>query len=311
MSLPSECKNLHRKKLGVCGSIDTGTAGREHREHAAARCRIPTSFRCLRKVEDFVIGNKIMKSVHLDFDLTHSIGEHILNTILQIEAEIGKRITFAKMKNCSIYCAIWLNWQGLNANDIAFVCSKNNIDLYAPIFGTFYAGGIFSGWNPFALSLSNAKQTAQHFMNLFKPKFIFAGEAVVDTLEKAAKMENVHPKIALFGKHSNFQSFFDILKLPTEEQMHSFRPQKVENPSNSALIVDCTLAIRVFMTKILERLKEVTETELVKLSISVLGELKKLHAGVRFLKEIPKTSIGKINNRLLLKAMAKEMAIIG
>ncbi|XP_016838387.1 4-coumarate--CoA ligase 1 [Nasonia vitripennis] len=191
------------------------------------------------KIEDFVIEDNIIKGVDEHFDETHSIGEHLLATlsskpqhVAQIEVETGKQTTFAEMKDRSVRCGIWLKKQGVGSNDIVVICSKNNLDVYAPFFATFYAGGTFAGWNPFMV----ASKPIQHLMKLFKPKIIFAGEDLVDALQKAAKLENVEAEFVVFGKHSSLPSFHDIIKLSTDEEVRTFRPQKI-NPQDNGLIV--------------------------------------------------------------------------
>ncbi|OXU19499.1 hypothetical protein TSAR_014476, partial [Trichomalopsis sarcophagae] len=191
-------------------------------------------------IEDFVIENNIIKGVDQDFGECSGIGEHLLSTlsskpdhVAQIEAETGKQTTFAEMKDRSVRCGIWLKKQGIGANDIVVICSKNNLDLYAPMFGTFYAGGTFSGWSPFIAS----PKPVQRLMKLFKPKIVFAGEDVVDILHKAAKLENVKTKFVVFGRHSNFKTFHDIIKIPSEEDVHDFRAEKVNLKDNAVIIL--------------------------------------------------------------------------
>lgn len=91
--------------------------------------------------------------------LNFGVYRNFNNIILQIEVETGKQTTFAEMKDCSVRCGVWLKKQGISANDIVVICSKNNLDVYAPIFGILYAGGTFAGWNPFIVALSKSIQS--------------------------------------------------------------------------------------------------------------------------------------------------------
>ena len=74
-------------------------------------------------------------------------------------------------------------------------------------------------------------------MSLFKPKVIFACESVVDNLLEAAKLENVHTKIIVFGKHSHLQSLNEILEQETDKEVQNFQVEKINQPDDVALIV--------------------------------------------------------------------------
>lgn len=79
--------------------------------------------------------------------------------------------------------------------------------------------------------------SARHLIQLVQPKVIFSCESAVEVLVEAAKLENVNTKIAVFEKHSNFESLNEIMDQQSADQVRNFKVEDVQNPDDIALII--------------------------------------------------------------------------
>lgn len=104
------------------------------------------------------------------------------------------------MKDRSVRCGIWLKKQGIGTNDIVVICSKNNLDLYAPIFGIFYTGAIFSGWNPFIVAPSRSRRL-----------FIYDGFSENFCLASSSQRTSVHTGTVMVAAPVMYAEYIAVL----------------------------------------------------------------------------------------------------
>ncbi|XP_043470294.1 4-coumarate--CoA ligase 1-like isoform X2 [Leptopilina heterotoma] len=152
-------------------------------------------------------------------------------SIAQIDTKTGETWTYQELKDYSIRCALWLKKEGIKAGDIISICSDNHIRTIVPLCGGFFIGANinpwFCNWTP---------EVAVHYVNLTKPKIVFANENAAKMLKEVFQQENVNTKIVVFGKLPGFESFDDIIKDWSAEEIDNFQCYPVRH-EDSALLV--------------------------------------------------------------------------
>lgn len=79
-------------------------------------------------------------------------------------------------------------------------------------------------------------ETAKYFVNLTKPKVIFADEQAARMLKEVTKQENVNSKIVVFGKVPGLESFDDIIKGWSAEEIENFQCYPVKHDDNALIL---------------------------------------------------------------------------
>ncbi|XP_033223021.1 4-coumarate--CoA ligase 1-like [Belonocnema kinseyi] len=149
----------------------------------------------------------------------------------KIDAETGETRTYRELADESVRCAIWLQKEGIGPGDIIALCTHNSLAAWVPYFATFYIGANltpwFHDWSP---------DTTRYIVNLTKPKVIFANEDAGKMLREILREENVESKIIVFGNVPGLESFDDIIKKQSADQVDNFQCHPV-NPEDDALML--------------------------------------------------------------------------
>ncbi|XP_033221599.1 luciferin 4-monooxygenase-like [Belonocnema kinseyi] len=187
----------------------------------------------------FVIENNIIKAQNLPPPKEEGrLNELLLDNLKknpdfvgQIDAETGEIRTYRELADESVRCAIWLQKEGIGPGDIIALCTHNSLAVWAPYCATFYIGANlnpwFHDWSP---------DTARYFVNLTKPKVIFANEDAGKMLREILREENVESKIIVFGNVPGLESFDDIIKKQSADEVDNFQCHPV-NPEDDALML--------------------------------------------------------------------------
>lgn len=56
--------------------------------------------------------------------------------------ETGKIITFEQMKKNSITCALWMQENGIQPNDVITICTHTQFNAYVPFLAALYIGAV-------------------------------------------------------------------------------------------------------------------------------------------------------------------------
>ncbi|XP_043481943.1 luciferin 4-monooxygenase-like isoform X1 [Leptopilina heterotoma] len=187
----------------------------------------------------YVIENNILKAEKLpplapDVRLNEVILENLRNNpdfIGQIDGKTGETWTYKKLTDASVGCALWLKKQGIKAGDIVTICSHNHIKTWAPFCGIFFIGANLNPWYH-----DWSAETAKYFVNLTKPKVIFADEQAAKMLKELTKQENVNSRIVVFGKVPGLESFDDIIKECSAEEIENFECYPVKHDDNALIL---------------------------------------------------------------------------
>lgn len=73
-------------------------------------------------------------------------------------------------------------------------------------------------------------------MNLTKPKAVFADEQSAKMLKEVFKQENVNTKIVVFGKVPGLDSFDDIMKEGSTEEIENFQCYPVKDDDHALIL---------------------------------------------------------------------------
>ncbi|XP_063986038.1 uncharacterized protein LOC135167122 [Diachasmimorpha longicaudata] len=151
----------------------------------------------------------------------------------QIDATTLEEDTYSAMLDRSIRCAIWLKKQGVEPGDVIGYCSKNNLDSFAPVCASFYITAVFNPWWDNCLD----KDIIRHFLELTKPKVIFADEVSAKMILESTDDTKSRPKIVVFGECQGLESFKDVIATINSEDVINFQCTKFTSPYNPAVIM--------------------------------------------------------------------------
>ncbi|XP_014211352.1 4-coumarate--CoA ligase 1-like [Copidosoma floridanum] len=154
------------------------------------------------------------------------------DTVAQINTATGEKITFGKLRDLSVRCAIWLKKQGIGQNDIVCTSTPNQSYDCIPCLATLYLGAVV---NPWFSELSFA--SARHFFDIIQPKILFACEESIEILAQVANDVGVTCKFVVFGRYPGFQSLEDIMAEISPEEIDGFRHVEPEDPKTKLGII--------------------------------------------------------------------------
>ncbi|XP_033231902.1 4-coumarate--CoA ligase 1-like [Belonocnema kinseyi] len=150
---------------------------------------------------------------------------------MTIDSKTGETFTYRKLAEESIRCAIWLKKQGIKSGDVVVICTENNIASWAPFCAVFYLGANLNPWY-----CDWPADTARYFINLTKPKIMFANEKAGRMLKEIIKEEKIDTRIVVFGKVDGIDCFADVIKEQSAEDVKKFVCSSV-NPDNDCLVL--------------------------------------------------------------------------
>ncbi|XP_034947538.1 LOW QUALITY PROTEIN: 4-coumarate--CoA ligase 1-like [Chelonus insularis] len=151
----------------------------------------------------------------------------------QIDAETGEKDTFAEIGERAVRCALWLQKQGIKKGDMVGFCSGNHLDSVVPMIASFYIGSIFNPWWDSCLD----EDISRYFIDLTEPKVLFVHEKLADPVLEAIKNGKNNVKVIIFGQRPGYESFRDILKTVTTEEIDQFRCVKIDKPTEPIMIL--------------------------------------------------------------------------
>lgn len=172
----------------------------------------------------FTVENNVYKGEIMSHSY-RSIGEIMWNKIknhgdkiVHLDACTEQVVTYAKLQDKVIRCALWLQEQGIESKDVVAVCTSNHFNSIVPCLASIYVNAIFNPWNE-NMDLRNIL----HVMRLTTPKIIFCSEKSVNVILNAIKESNCKPTVVIFGDYFNAISFSDILSLYSDDKVATFQ----------------------------------------------------------------------------------------
>ncbi|XP_015124782.1 uncharacterized protein LOC107046639 [Diachasma alloeum] len=153
--------------------------------------------------------------------------------MIQIDATTMEEDTYNAMLDRSVRCAIWLKKQGVQPGDVIGYCSKNNLDSFAPVCASLYIAAIFNPWWDNCLD----GDIIRYFIELAKPKVIFADEVSAKMILNSINYTGTGPKIVVFGEYHGLDSFRDVITTINSEDIANFQCTKLKSPHDPAVIM--------------------------------------------------------------------------
>ncbi|XP_018393717.1 PREDICTED: uncharacterized protein LOC108772644 [Cyphomyrmex costatus] len=163
------------------------------------------------------VNHELNKYKSLGEIIWHNIRRHG-EKIAHLDACTEETVTYAKLQDKVVRCALWLQKQGIKSDDIISVCTGNHLNSIVPCLSAAYINVIFNSWDE-DINL----KTALHILRLIMPKVIFCSEKSVDVVLSAIKEQNCNTMIVVFGKHVDAISFSDILSNYNDVEVANFR----------------------------------------------------------------------------------------
>jgi len=65
----------------------------------------------------------------------------------QLDARTEEVVTYAKLQDKIVRCALWLQKHGVNTGDVVSVCTHNHLNSIVPCLAAGYINAIFNMWN--------------------------------------------------------------------------------------------------------------------------------------------------------------------
>ncbi|XP_016840941.1 luciferin 4-monooxygenase isoform X2 [Nasonia vitripennis] len=189
---------------------------------------------CEKDADDFTTEKNIVKGAKIDYGVQNqSIGQILLDIFHKYgdytgwtESESGRQMTYAQIKDKSIRLALWFQQQGIGSGDVITICSSNCLNNYVVNYAILYVGAVYNPWHhEFTL------ESARYAFKLTRPKVMFVCSNMIDTIEKAAKLENLDVKIVTYEDFPNKEMIDDLIQASKEEDVDRFAVQKIEDPS--------------------------------------------------------------------------------
>ncbi|KAL0124897.1 hypothetical protein PUN28_006635 [Cardiocondyla obscurior] len=154
------------------------------------------------------------------------------DNIAHLDASTEATVTYAELQDKAVRCALWLQKEGINHNDVVTLCTSNHLNSIVPCISASYINAIINPWNE-----NMDLKTALHVLELTTPKIIFCSEKAIDVILDATKEKNYNAKIVVFGKHASAVSFSDILKNFNNEEVENFRYVELNDIQKTAVIM--------------------------------------------------------------------------
>ncbi|XP_029155965.1 4-coumarate--CoA ligase 1-like isoform X2 [Nylanderia fulva] len=152
--------------------------------------------------------------------------------IAHLDACTEKVVTYTKLQDKVVKCALWLQKQEIKPGDVVTVCTHNHFDSIVPCLAAIYVNAIFNPWYE-GMDL----QTALHVMQLTTPKVIFCSEKPANIILRAIKESNFNPIVVVFGDHPDAITFSNILNNHSNAEVTNFRYVEIDNIKQTACII--------------------------------------------------------------------------
>ncbi|KYQ50532.1 Luciferin 4-monooxygenase [Trachymyrmex zeteki] len=128
--------------------------------------------------------------------------------VAHINPHTGKEQTFQHILDTSRRLAVYLQREGLKANDTIAVCSENNLEFCIPVCAAFYLGAIACPLNPLY-----SERELKHALFISKPKYIFISMISFNGMRKVFRELHWSPKILMLTDGSNNVSWASMYKV--------------------------------------------------------------------------------------------------
>ncbi|KAK0181019.1 hypothetical protein PV327_003341 [Microctonus hyperodae] len=151
----------------------------------------------------------------------------------QTQASTGKEDSFGEMLDRSIRCALWLKKQNIKPGDVVGICTQHHLNHITPIVASLFIGSII---NPWWSDMEEVEQI-KYFIELTDAKVVFVSEKNASFIQDTMKKHNINIKIIVFGNVNGLESFDDILKVQSAEEVKKFQCETIESANKPAIII--------------------------------------------------------------------------
>ncbi|XP_029156723.1 4-coumarate--CoA ligase 1-like [Nylanderia fulva] len=190
--------------------------------------------------KNFTMENNVYKGKTSTYTNNYkSVGEMVWvkikshgDKIAHLDARTEEVVTYTKLQDKVVRCALWLQKQGIKSGDVVSVCTHNHLNSIVPCLAAVYINAIFNSWDE-----NMDLRTALHVMQLTRPKVIFCSEKPTNIILSAIKESKHNPIIAVFGQHPDIISFSDILNTCTDAEIADFQYIELDDIKKTVCIV--------------------------------------------------------------------------
>ncbi|XP_014467589.1 PREDICTED: luciferin 4-monooxygenase [Dinoponera quadriceps] len=175
--------------------------------------------------KDLSLGQLLLKQLTL-----HGTG------VAQVNAHTDKGQTFEYMLNTSRKLAVFLQREGIKANDAIAICSENNLEFGIATCAIFYLGGVVCPLNPLY-----SEREFKHAFGISKPRYIFISESALNNIKNIIKDLYWSPKILMLTEHNNINvtrmNLSKAISSVSDNDINSFRAVPVDVNNHVAAIL--------------------------------------------------------------------------
>ncbi|KAK0076768.1 hypothetical protein PV325_004879 [Microctonus aethiopoides] len=150
----------------------------------------------------------------------------------QTQASTGKEDSFGEILDRTIRCALWLKKQNIKPGDVIGICTQHHLNHITPIVASLFIGSIINPWWD-----DMEEEQIKYFIELTDPKVVFISEKNVSFIQNTIKKTGINIKIIVFGSVDGLESFDDILKAQSAEEVKKFQCTTVESANKPAIII--------------------------------------------------------------------------
>lgn len=166
-------------------------------------------------------------------DLDISMGQLLLTQlemqgtrVAQINPHTGEKQTFQHILDTSRRLAVYLQRDGLRANDTVAVCSENNLEFCIPVCATFYLGAIACPLNPLY-----SERELKHVLSISKPKYIFISPVASNLMRNVVRQLNWSPRVLMLrddGSAGSWASMYKVISSVSGEAADAIEAAPVD-----------------------------------------------------------------------------------
>ncbi|XP_029677831.1 4-coumarate--CoA ligase-like 7 [Formica exsecta] len=203
----------------------------------------------------YIRDNILIGSQTLNLDDTQNclnIGYLILtsfmsnpNFIGQVDAKTGEENTFYYMRKRSVKCALWMQDQGIQPNDVIMICTNNQLDAYVPFLAALYIGAVVSPLDPYFIedNISSVLEQVKPSMLFIDEKFYMIALRSMNELKIPKGMPKT--KIIVFSdkdknpstKNKNLPTLEVVMNYSDLVRVELFSCVKMTNIKSTAMIL--------------------------------------------------------------------------
>ncbi|XP_032671848.1 luciferin 4-monooxygenase [Odontomachus brunneus] len=237
-------------------------------------------------------------------------------SVAQINAHTGKEQTFEYILNTSRKLAIFLQREGIRANDVIAICSENNVEFGIVICAILYLGATVYPLNPLY-----SEREFKHAFAISKPKYIFISAIAYSNIKNIINNLYWSPKILMLTEHHNTSitqlNLSRAISSISDDDMNAFRAALIDVNNHIAAILCSSgttgLPKGVMLTdkNFITVIKNVIELQLYKQKFTALALLPFFHAYsftvmlLRFISGTMSVILSRFEEELFLQCIEK------